>query len=101
MKKSAVLLAALCLCSSAPCHSEPVSGAGLLKDTGIARPIEINDEWAWGWEHSRTPSHYRWASNGKWYSFSYSPNCLASHGTLYPYGCCGCGTPLRRHRRYR
>ena len=91
MKKSAVLLAALCLCAPAPCYSEPLSGAGLLKNTGIAKPVEVNDEWAWDWEHSRHAQPLPLGLTGGWYSFSYSPNCLARYGWLYPSGCCGCG----------
>jgi hypothetical protein len=71
MKRTKAVIALLGVITANPSDGVAIPRAESLKSAvAPIDAIKINSEWAWAWEHSRTPSHFRWASNGKWYSFS-------------------------------
>ncbi len=85
MMRFLATIAALCIFIPAPCHASQRPGSG--------------DEWAWDFEHTRTPSHFRYASHGRWYSFSHGPFCEAKdvYGNLY----CACDVCVLHNTKWR
>ena len=63
---------------------------------------DSGSEWSWEMEHSRTPSHFRYASGRRWYSLSRAPFCEAKdvYGNVYrTWECWAYERPKWRSRR--
>ncbi len=88
MTKAAIAFCAITL--AAPSLAAPLGRPASLSSFASSTLTKVNDDWVWAWEHTRTPSHFRWSSRRKWYSFS-KPCCCGYvlRSRCYQLSACG------------